>query len=1272
MKIARRYTTAGQDPYSGIKFLPRVSRITNTDGSVVFEAHDILIPENWSQVATDILAQKYFRKAGVPTRLRPVEEAGVPNWLCRQVADSGASLEGETDSRQVFHRLAGCWTYWGFKHRYFDTESDARAFYDEICYMLAAQISAPNSPQWFNTGLHWAYGIEGVGQGHYYVDPATQKLWRSTSAYEHPQPHACFIQSVSDDLVNDGGIMDLWVREARIFKYGSGTGSNFSRIRGEGEPLSGGGKSSGLMSFLRIGDRAAGAIKSGGTTRRAAKMVTLDVDHPDIEEYVNWKVIEERKVAALVAGSKSCKRHLNRVLSAAWSTNDPAIRFDATKNSALKKAIAEARSADVPASYIERTLQLGRQGAKEFAFEEYDTDWNSKAYATVSGQNSNNSVRIPNRFMSAIAGDSDWPLFWRTELENAARDRREPKPKKVLKARDLWADIAHAAWSCADPGLQFHDTINEWHTCPIDEPILASNPCSEYMFIDDTACNLASLNLTRFWNFETQRFDVPAYRHAIRLWTVVLEISVLMAQFPSKAIAQKSYDYRTLGLGYANLGALLMVSGIPYDSKEALAWTGALTCIMHMGAYATSAEMARELGAFSRFDANRQPMLRVLRNHRRAAYNERAEEYEDLSVTPQGIERQYCPDYLLHAAREDADRAVELGEKYGYRNAQVTVLAPTGTIGLVMDCDTTGIEPDFALVKFKKLAGGGYFKIINQSIPPALARLGYNPAQIDEIIRYCKGSGSLVGCPHINPESLAEKGMPASAIAAVESALPTAFELRFAFNAFVVGRDVCVEQLGIAEEDLIDPRLDLLSWLGFTQAQVAEASDYICGTMTIEGAPHLLVDHYAVFDCANRCGRRGTRYLSTMSHLRMMGAAQPFISGAISKTINMPHEASVEDVEKAYQESWRLMTKAIAIYRDGSKLSQPLSSSSELPEEMEASAEMPATAAAVQVAERIVHRYIARRRRLPDRRSGYTQKARIGGHKIYVRTGEYEDGSLGEIFLDMHREGAAFRSLMNCFAIAVSLGLQHGVPLEEFVDAFVFTRFEPNGVVTGNPHIKMTTSVIDYIFRELAITYLGRHELAQVQPDDLRNDALHKSEEDEPEFEHEEIVSQKLIDPRAGDVPVKERGPSTQRHPRSEHVRLSYRRDDGPEPAPGANGPTPATDRENSVAQAMLTKLVAGVHKTNGHKNGNGVHADDGAQTAVATIEDAVDHQMEGATSMLAHRLSRTERDQLAKTAKLRGFESEPCPNPMCGSYTLVRNGTCLKCLSCGETTGCS
>lgn len=1199
MKITRHFTVKSwKTPFDSLTFEPRKSEIKNPDGSRVFSLDNVMVPSTWSQVATDIIAQKYFRKAGVPVKLKKIKEKGVPAWLQASEADTEAlsklpeteQYTLETDSRQVFSRLAGCWTYWGWKYGYFNTEEDAKAYYDESCYMLATQMVAPNSPQWFNTGLHWAYGINGPAQGHYYVDGQTGELRKSEDAYTHPQPHACFIQSIDDDLVNEGGIMDLWVREARLFKYGSGTGTNFSNLRGANESLSGGGKSSGLMSFLKIGDRAAGAIKSGGTTRRAAKMVTLDMDHPDIEEYINWKVREEEKVAAIVAGSKSVEQHLRNIIRLCHvpvqiegRTYNGAVSRDPKKNKELAKAIREANKAHVSMNYIQRVIQLASMGYTDIQYETYNTDWNSDAYATVSGQNSNNSVRIPNAFMEALDTDGDWHLYGRVEKRKAAAENRAPQPYKTLKATELWDQIAYAAWACADPGTQYHDTINEWHTCPEDGEIKASNPCSEYMFLDNTACNLASLNLVKFYDTETGVFDVEAYRFATRIWTITLEISVLMAQFPSKEIARLSFDFRTLGLGYANIGSLLMIQGIPYDSKEALAITGALTSILHMKSYATSAEMAAELGTFPGYERNKEHMLRVMRNHRRAAYNVSPEEYEGLTVKPLGIDASICPDYLLKAAREDSDIALELGEKHGYRNAQVTVIAPTGTIGLVMDCDTTGIEPDFALVKFKKLAGGGYFKIINQCVPAALKKLGYATHEIEAIIKYAKGHGSLNGCPSINPDKLRSLGFTDEKIAAVEAALPGAFEIKFAFNQWTLGEDFCKNVLNITEEQLNDWTFDMLSHLGFKKKEIEAANDYVCGTMTVEGAPYLKEEHLPVFDCANKCGRIGTRYISAEGHIKMMAAAQPFISGAISKTINLPNEATIEDFKSAYKMSWDLMLKANALYRDGSKLSQPLNSMADvidqvLEEDEEAVATDPVIAnaqdAVVKTAERIIHKYVSGRQRLPNRRGGYTQKCKIGGQSVYLRTGEYENGQIGEIFIDMHREGAAFRSLMNCFAISISLGLQHGVPLEEFVDAFVFTKFEPSGMVVGNPHIKMTTSVIDYIFRELAVTYLERDDLAHVGPEEILNRTL-----------------------RPVDAPDQ---------PAQAFSDLTPELDT--EPAPAATEATPVTGKSNFMAKYQQAKKM--------------------------------------------------------------GYTGDICGD--CGSMTMVRNGTCLKCETCGATSGCS
>lgn len=1236
LTILPRFSDPDKDPFSQIEWDLRSSVISNPDGSVVFKMENARIPKGWSQVATDIIAQKYFRRAGVPVALKKVHEAGIPEWLQRSVPDTvelskmpeEKRFSGETDSAQVFNRLAGCWTYWGFKYGYFASERDAKAYYNEMVVTLALQMGAPNSPQWFNTGLHWAYGIEGPAQGHHFVDPASGQMVRATNAYEHPQPHACFIQSVSDDLVNEGGIMDLWVREARIFKYGSGTGSNFSDIRGVGEPLSGGGKSSGLMSFLKIGDRAAGAIKSGGTTRRAAKMVTLDVDHPDVEEFINWKVTEEQKVAALVSGSKLCEKHLNEIIKSIHGWAESSEKFDRKKNTRLAAAIKAAAVSCVPANYVERAVTLAQQGVTQLKFATYNTDWNSEAYVTVSGQNSNNSLRVTNAFMDAVENGGKWGLVWRTEKAKAEKAGREPVPCREIEAGELWNDIAYAAWSCADPGLQFDTTINEWHTCPEDGRINASNPCSEYMFLDDTACNLASINLMKFHNEAEGRFDIEGYRHAARLWTITLEISVLMAQFPSHSIAQKSYDYRTLGLGYANLGAYLMVNGIPYDSKEALAIGGALTAIMHNGAYATSAEIAHVKGPFPRYFANRDAMLRVIRNHRRATYNAPAEEYEGLTIKPIGLNPEFCPPDLLKAAREDADRMVQLGEAHGYRNAQVTVIAPTGTIGLVMDCDTTGIEPDFALVKFKKLAGGGYFKIINTSIPPALVKLGYSRQQTEDIVRYCRGAGTLNGCPHINPETLKSKGFTDDVLAKIEQALPQAFDINFVFNKFTLGEDFCQKALNISESQLNDWQFNMLKYLGFSADQIAEANAFVCGTMMLEGAPHLKDEHLAVFDCANKCGSKGKRFISPMAHIYMMGAAQPFISGAISKTINFPAEATINDIKDAYFTSWRYMIKANALYRDGSKLSQPLNTASDSPE-AEASVEESAPAP-LQIAEKLVHRYIAKRRRLPDRRAGYTQKAKIGGHTVYLRTGEYEDGALGELFLDMHKEGAAFRSLMNCFAIAVSLGLQHGVPLEEFVEAFVFTRFEPNGMVNGNPRIKMSTSIIDYIFRELAITYLDRQDLAQVQLEDLRVDSVSKN----VEFESEEVMFERI-------VPFREPSPFKFSNPRSGHVENdTHEKLDISKPVP--------VSAESGTPRLMASPSAALAGNTIGFQS---------ASVPVALSATPRPMKAEGTARKM-------------QEARLKGYEGDPCRE--CGQFTMVRNGTCLKCDTCGTTSGCS
>jgi ribonucleoside-diphosphate reductase alpha chain len=1172
MKITRQFTKAGQDVFSTTEWTIRSSRITNPDGSVVFKMDDAEVPAGWSQLATDIMVSKYFRKAGVPVD-------GGPNGIATPGADLSASADGsakfgpEKSVKQVVHRLAGCWRHWGETHGYFDTKEDAQAFYDELCYMLIHQVAAPNSPQWFNTGLHWAYGINGPAQGHWIADPKTGEVSLAKDSYSHPQPHACFIQSVSDDLVNEGGIMDLWVREARLFKYGSGTGTNFSHLRGEGEKLSGGGKSSGLMSWLKIGDRAASAIKSGGTTRRAAKMVCLDMDHPDIGEFINWKVREEIKVAALVEGYKAIKKH----------------------------------SPDMKATGEKMKLEL-------------NYDFNGEAYATVSGQNSNNSVRIPDAFFEAVDGNADWNTTWRTS----------GKVARTFKARQLWDDIAYAAWRCADPGVQFDSTINAWHTCPEGGRINASNPCSEYMFLDNTACNLASINLITLYDSKTRAFDIARYEHAIDLWTIVLEISVLMAAFPSREIAHLSWAYRTLGLGYANLGALLMQAGLAYDSEEARALAGCFSAVLTGRSYRQSALLAKEHGAFAGYDgthglkANKSHMLRVIRNHRRAArgLSRNSTEWEGLNplTRPVPIDHAVMKSGRVLIANAPAlldrsvavwDEALSLGEKHGYRNAQTTVIAPTGTIGLLMDCDTTGVEPDFALVKFKKLAGGGYFKIANASVKPALEALGYSAPQIKDMMVYLLGTLSVdTPVPGTNVSLKAKligAGLSDADIAKINDALPGVFELGFAFASWALG-DETLTRIGAAAAAKADASWNLLKHIGLTAAQIDGLNDAICGRQTLEGAPHLKDEHLSVFDCANRCGKHGQRFIRPEGHIRMMGAVQPFISGAISKTINLPTEASVQDCKDSYRLSWELGLKANALYRDGCKLSQPLSTSVEKKEdESEVKAEAaPAPAAVGEPVAREVVKVVERpmRRRLPDTRASITHKFNVAGHEGYLTVGLYEDGTPGELFITMAKEGSTIGGLMDAVGTATSVSLQYGVPVESLVKKFTHQRFEPAGM-TMNPDIPFAKSLVDYIFRWLGMQFIPGY--------------------------------------REANAPA--------------------RQDSGPvvitaaASLPELLGMDPPKNTEDA-ATAATGELFAG-EKKNGQGHDGGAHTHVHMQRTVTTT--TVDVETTGAAP--------GPRVTALATAMASQGDGPPCGT--CGTIT-VRNGTCHKCLNCGASQGCS
>ena len=1177
MKVQRIFTNREEGPYFGIVWERRKSEIRNPNGKAIFSEDTVIVPAFWSQIAADIIAQKYFRKAGVPKDkiyewkkwINPGKNSDDPG---NSLPEDGA----EHDSRQVFHRLAYTWLEWGRQNNYFDSKEDENAFYDETCYMLAHQLAAPNSPQWFNTGLYSVYGIDGPAQGHFYFDIDKNKVVKSDSAYKRPQPHACFILSVDDDLVNDGGIMDLMTREARLFKYGSGTGSNFSNIRGMNETLSGGGVSSGLLSFLKVGDRSASSIKSGGTTRRAAKMVTLDADHPDVEKYIGWKAGEEHKVASMVTGSLILKKHIDALKKSLAGFRGPEQdRFNAEKNHELAMVLRSALGDKIPASFLYQQLRRLEQGDDEVEANLYSTAWDDEAYNTVSGQSSNNSLRLSDDFMRAVLDDADWEL----------KSRTEGKMVKSVKARKLWNDIAKTSWQCADPGLQYHTTINDWHTCPAGGEIRASNPCSEYMFLDDTACNLASINLTALYDNKNKTFNVNGYLHAIDIWTTILEISVVMAQFPSVRITELSYQYRTLGLGYANLGTLLMIMGLAYDSQEGRSVAASLSAILSGEAYAQSARMAKEHGSFLRYGENAENMLRVIRNHRRAVNNSPESEYEGLHTIPAGIDPTYCPPYLLDAAKAAWDRALDLGKENGYRNAQVTAIAPTGTIGLLMDCDTTGIEPDFALVKFKKLAGGGYFKIINQSVPPALASLGYSVSEIEEIIAYATGRKTLKNAPAINHETLKAKGFTPAVLDAAEEAVKTALNFDGVFSPYILGKSFVEETLGIPQSAWPLQGYNLLNHLGFTNKNIEDAELYACGTMGLEGAPYLKTEHYPVFDTAAPSGKNGRRSIPWTAHIGMMAAVQPFITGAISKTINMPNSANYDDVKGAYMLSWKSGLKAVALYRDGSKLSQPLNTFAPGTDpladtilKVEKGLDIHACAADKKKSES----GRGLRKPLPNRRMGYTQKAKIGGHSIFIRTGEYDDGSLGEIFLDMHKEGAAFRSLLNSFAITVSLGLQYGVPLEEYVDAFTFSRFEPNGLVQGHDYVKMATSVIDYVFRDLAISYLKRSDLGQVKPEDLIATATKNEAEPKPRSERKSSGGEK---PVAGKT--------------AKALQMVM--------------PKPAAAEESFFQENEIIKIVQ---------------------------------------------------------ARIKGYEGDPCSS--CGSFTLVRNGTCMKCDTCGSTTGCS
>lgn len=878
--VRRHYTSGlseGQSVYDLFKWRRVDVTIPGKPGKPpVFHMTGVEVPEEWSNNAAQIAASKYFRKAGV----------------------TGTTDGMERSMRQVAHRLALAWCTHGVRNGYL-TNENAKIFYDEIVYMILAQVAAPNSPQWFNTGLFEAYGIAGAKTGaHWVPDHKTGAVTVAEDSYSRPQVMACFIQSVEDSMLEPGGIYDLVKSEAALFKFGSGTGSNFSNLRAKDEKLSGGGRSSGLLSWLRILDTSAGAIKSGGTVRRAAKMVILDVDHPDIEEFVTLKAREELKVRAMAYGATM------------WSDEDK--------------------------EFAKRTgLHL-------------DTNFNGEGYETVNGQNANFSVRLSDDFMRAVKRNDQWNLINRVDRSVA----------KTISARSLWDKIAESAWRCADPGVQFDTTIQTWHTCPASGRINATNPCSEYVHLDNTACNLASLNLVKFTNADGG-FDVYSYRHAIHLWTMVLEISVSMASYPTAEIAKRSWEHRPLGLGYANLGALLMRSGFAYDSEQGRRVAAALTAILTGEAYLTSAYLAQQQGPFAAFEANRDAMLKVIDKHLGYA--------EMLSGTGPSLCREALQSW------RDAQAA---GSAFGFRNSQATVIAPTGTIAFVMDCDTTGIEPDFSLVKYKELAGGGHMKIVNQSVGLGLLTLGYDPSSIQNIVAHVEERGTVVGCTALKSE------------------------------------------------------------------------------------------HAAVFACAV-----GDDAIQPNGHLSMMAVCQPFLSGAISKTVNLPNSATIDTVQKVYLDAWESGLKCVALYRDGCKMSQPLNTKSETSRATtnDALHERPDTTRKPRTEPAVTP--VRARRKLPDNCAAKRHKFSVGEFEGYVHVGMYNDGTPGEIFIRMTKQGSTIGGLLDAFATCASMALQYGVPIEDFVKKFAFQKFEPCGI-TSEKDIPFAQSIVDYIARWMGMEFI--------------------------------------------------------------------------------------------------------------------------------------------------------------------------------------------------------
>ena len=1003
MNIEPYFCPADVDPFETVEWDRRTAHIKDENGKILFEQTECEIPKSWTALATNVVVSKYFY--------------GEPN-----------TPERETSVRQVIHRVARTIADWGIEDGYFASTDDGETFYRELAWLCLHQHGAFNSPVWFNVGLYHQYGVKG-SQGNYYWDRETKNVQRPDTPYEYPQGSACFIQSVDDNMES---IMRLAASEAMLFKFGSGTGTDVSTIRSSREKLSGGGTPSGPLSFMRVYDQIAAVVKSGGKTRRAAKMQSIKDWHPDVREFIQCKAKEEKKARTLIESG------------------------------------------------------------------EYEANFNGEAYSSIMFQNANLSVRVSDQFMQAVETDGEWTTHWVTDAK-----REGP----TYKARELMREIAEGTWYCGDPGLQYETTINKWHTCKKSGPINASNPCSEYMFLDDTACNLASINLKKMQR-EDGTFDVERFRRACAIYLTAQEILVDHASYPTATIAENSHLFRPLGLGYANLGSLLMSMGIPYDSDAGRGICGALTALLNGQGYLTSSEIAGHIGPFAGYKENEQSMLDVMQMHRDAVEK----------IHPA------CPRYLKDAARQTWNECLQSGRKHGYRNAQATVLAPTGTIAFMMDCDTTGIEPDIALVKYKQLAGGGMMKIINRTVPVALKSLGYDQPQIEGILSYIESQE------------------------------------------------------------------------------------------TIEGAPELQPDHLPVFDCAFKAAK-GTRSIHWKAHVGMMAAAQPFLSGAISKTVNMPTESTVEDIEQAYIEGWKLGLKALAIYRDGSKQSQPLATSKE--------GDRKKGSGRRESSDEVVRTPI--RRHLPETRNSITHKFSVGTHEGYITVGLFEDGSPGELFITMAKEGSTVGGLMDVIGTLTSMALQYGVPMQALVDKFSHMRFEPSGW-TKNPDIPMAKSIPDYIFRWLAMQFIPGFREAnapQREPSSPKSPAG-AGEADEPGMSPAAAVQ------AVQDVLAAHNVPQTA-------------------VAAAAQPAVKAPQRKN------LNGTANGHANGNGNGNGNGKHS-------VETLLEA---------TVFAHSLSVTADGPSVRSQQFSTFQSDAPACDNCGAIT-VRNGNCYLCHNCGASMGCS